>query len=266
MEAQLRPSSAYGVVVANTMRHHMYSGWKESEKYHGEFKFWSALARICGGSVLELASGAARIQRAIAEAGFPAYGIEDSPLMREKAFEMIKELPKAVRNRIAVLAGDMRMYQFSDRRTFPLVIIPYRSFWWNFGRECQPDPGNNRGHAMPIETMTASAHACLRTIMEALSPNGVFAIDAPLKDITMLSQENVLRWWDDASQLFGFDYALVCPYTDSSNDKSTNDKVLLGWKKTAKHPDDLLTTWPLFDRAAAFQDADSFHPISLPGN
>jgi len=92
----------------------------------GDVDFYLDLAREQGSPVLELASGTGRVSTELAKAGFDVVGLEISEKMLEIAQRKTQKLPENVRKRLKWIQADMR--EFDLGRTFPLVIIPFRSF------------------------------------------------------------------------------------------------------------------------------------------
>jgi len=92
----------------------------------GDVDFYLDLAREQGSPVLELASGTGRVSTELAKAGFDVVGLEISEKMLEVVRKKTQGLPEDARKNVTWVQADMR--DFDPGRTFPLVIIPYRSF------------------------------------------------------------------------------------------------------------------------------------------
>ncbi|TKJ44328.1 SAM-dependent methyltransferase [candidate division TA06 bacterium B3_TA06] len=92
----------------------------------GDVDFYLDLAREQGSPVLELASGTGRVSTELARAGFEVVGLEISEGMLEIARKKAHELSEDAQKLLTWVQGDMR--EFDLGRTFPLVIIPFRSF------------------------------------------------------------------------------------------------------------------------------------------
>jgi len=90
----------------------------------GDEAFYLEMARQASGEVLDLACGTGRITIPIAEAGIPVTGIDLSADMLARATE--KAAQRGVLERITFLQGDMRSFDLG--KTFPLIMIPFRSF------------------------------------------------------------------------------------------------------------------------------------------
>ncbi|UFJ41294.1 class I SAM-dependent methyltransferase [Brevibacillus humidisoli] len=90
----------------------------------GDLPFYMEYARKADGEVLDLACGTGRISIPLAEAGIPVTGIDLSEEMLTSAREKAEQA--GVAGRIQFLQGDMRGFEL--KRTFPLIMIPFRSF------------------------------------------------------------------------------------------------------------------------------------------
>ena len=107
------------------------------------------------GPILELACGTGRLTVPMAKAGHEVWGLEYSETML-KQFELkMKYLPTAVAERIHLIHGDMS--HFSLDQTFPLIILPNRSFQLLLEE--------------PLEK------ECLKSIKRHLTDDGIFIID-----------------------------------------------------------------------------------------
>lgn len=92
----------------------------------GDVAFYRQLARDCAAPVLELACGTGRIAAALAEDGIDITGIDISDGMLAIAQRKRQALPEAARERLMLIAGDMRELHLD--RQFGLIIVAYRSF------------------------------------------------------------------------------------------------------------------------------------------
>ncbi|MBO8164656.1 MAG: class I SAM-dependent methyltransferase [Brevibacillus sp.] len=90
----------------------------------GDVSFYLEYARQAGGEVLDLACGTGRISIPLAAAGIPVTGIDLSEEMLNRARQKAEQA--GVADRIRFLQGDMR--DFVLDQTFPLIMIPFRSF------------------------------------------------------------------------------------------------------------------------------------------
>ena len=97
---------------------------REQLKY--DIRFYVDRASKIKGHILELACGTGRITIPLVEAGHEVWGLEFSQQMVEQFKLKIKNLPKAAAGKIHLFQGDMS--DFNLDRTFPLIIIPGRSF------------------------------------------------------------------------------------------------------------------------------------------
>ncbi|RMF59316.1 MAG: class I SAM-dependent methyltransferase [Calditrichaeota bacterium] len=85
------------------------------------------LARASGSPVLEIGCGTGRVSLALAKNGFSVVGIDLSENMLKIAREKIKQLPKAVQERITLYQQDMCELNIPDQR-FLLALMPYGEF------------------------------------------------------------------------------------------------------------------------------------------
>lgn len=107
--------------------------------------------------ILELACGTGRITIPLAEAGHNVWGLEFSETMLEQFKKKMKGLPKKTAAKIHLVQGDMSDFQISQGFSFPLVILPCRSFQLLYDEEKEI--------------------ACLKNVYDHLSGNGYFIID-----------------------------------------------------------------------------------------
>ena len=225
--------SAYSSDSAHGMLGYLGKDLKSQEKRPGEFKFLAREAKKSGGPVLELASGACRVLMALSKAGFEVYGIEASRAMIDIGREAIrKNLSKKEQRRIHLIQGDMCSFAF--RKSFPLIIIPFCSFWYNFERNHNDDRSSER--ATRIEHVLGQADNCLKSIMSSLSRGGRFIIDS--SNYSSYFQEELGKsWWDMVAEKHGFRFKVIRPYGEpvkSKNGKSKwyewHTEVLIGGK------------------------------------
>ncbi|KPC77170.1 class I SAM-dependent methyltransferase [Laceyella tengchongensis] len=86
--------------------------------------YYVDLAKASGGPVLELGCGTGRISLAIARAGIPVVGVDNSPAMLNRARQKAEQMELA--DKIEWIEADMARMELTGQ--FPLIIIPYRSF------------------------------------------------------------------------------------------------------------------------------------------
>ncbi len=164
------------------------------ERYEGEFKFFTGYAAKTGGPILELACGAGRVMMELAKAGFEIFGIEASRPMIEIGLKAMEELSPDTRQRIRFIQGDMRQFHF--RKLFPLIIIPFNSFWYNLATK-------------------EEAEKCLNCILGNLKVDGLFITDAPTKYVFHYG------WWDKMSLKLGFSFG----YRNYKNEIIYDDEI-----------------------------------------
>lgn len=132
----------------------------------GDLEFYLEYAKQAGGEVLDLACGTGRISIPIAEAGIPVTGLDLSQEMLQRARQKAEEA--GVADRIRFVHGDMR--RFDLERTFPLVMIPFRSFL----------------HLLHLKEQM-NALACIRN---HLTPGGKLVMNVFVPKVDHLYEEN----------------------------------------------------------------------------
>lgn len=192
--------SAYPEDRAQETNGYLGGDFRPLEVYSGEFEYFIRMAEKNGGPVLELASGAGRMLTVLAGAGFEVFGVEASEHMLALCRRAVARLSCGVQDRVYLVQGDMR--QFAFRRKFPLIIIPYRSFWENFqtNSSCYSPGARSPG------AYYQDAECCLASIISALAIDGTFVIDWP----DMFCES---AWWDGMAERHRFMYEIKRPYT-----------------------------------------------------
>jgi len=114
-------------------RHEGWQGWDEYAPFYdwenartigrADVPFWTDLARLSGGPVLELGCGTGRVLVPVARAGVAAVGIDRSEPMLARARARIRRA--AATSRAHLVRGDIRSLPFGRRQPFPLVMAPY---------------------------------------------------------------------------------------------------------------------------------------------
>jgi SAM-dependent methyltransferase len=123
--------------------------------FRGDAEWYRAKARQSGGPVLELGAGTGRITLGIAQDGVPVHALDADPAMLELLRQKLADQQPEVRDRVAVIVGDMRTFALGER--FPLIIAPFRGFLHNLTE--------------------ADQLACLERVREHLRPGGCFAFN-----------------------------------------------------------------------------------------
>lgn len=212
--------SAYTPEIVRGIRGYLGENLGPVEMFPGEFAFFIKHARA--GRVLELASGAGRILMPLATAGIEVFGLEASSAMLALCREAVGKLPEYTRRRIHLIQGDM--CQFAFTKSFPLIIVPFNSFWFNFRRMSHVSGG-----ASPDDY----AMLCLRTILEALDCGGTFIIDTPIY-YDDLNRRRSVEWWLKMAELLFFSFEFTdCsgkPVDPESADDSFCCRSLVGRK------------------------------------
>lgn len=132
----------------------------------GDIPFFLEMARQANGEILDLACGTGRISIPLAEAGIQVTGLDLSTEMLERAREKANE--RGVLDRLTFLQGDMRKFELG--KTFPLIMIPFRSFL----------------HLLHIQEQM-QALSCIR---RHLAPGGRFVLNVFVPKISHLYEES----------------------------------------------------------------------------
>lgn len=223
-KASLQPSvkrkirSAYKDLTRFGGRGHLGEDLKLVEIYDGEIDFYEREFRKADGVGAEFAAGALRVSIPLVRAGHTVFAIEASEAMRtigKKAMDL--HLLETEKRRLHVIPGDMRRAQLPIKVS--LVIIPYQSFWFNFGRgfksfcACGETSLVMAAHALECHarkrtyfSALLSAEYCVRSMLEALVPQGKFIVDAPATRIYR-------GWWDWVAERYNFSYEISRPYS-----------------------------------------------------
>ena len=173
----------------------------------GELEFIDGYARKTGGPVLELASGAARVSSQLARRGHVVYGVEMSRPMLDKAREVLGDEAPEVRGRVHLVQGDMTRFAFG--RQFPLIIIPFNSFWYNLYE--------NR------------AQECVRCIVSHLAPGGFFLVEGEGKGDYFAFHSETAVFWGPIAKRLGFRYRFE-RYRQEHFYKNPSHSFLVGWR------------------------------------
>jgi ubiquinone/menaquinone biosynthesis C-methylase UbiE len=132
----------------------------------GDIDFYLEMAKQAEGEILDLACGTGRIAIPLAEAGLQVTGLDLSAEMLKRAEQ--KAIERGVADRITFLQGDMRTFDLG--KTFPLIMIPFRSFL----------------HLLHIHEQM-KALACVR---KHLASGGKFVMNVFVPKITHLYEES----------------------------------------------------------------------------
>lgn len=120
-----------------------------------DLPFYLERARLAGGDILELACGTGRVGIPLARAGFRVTGVDLSSDMLARFREKLQREDEATASRVELREADMA--DFDLGRTFPLVIIPFRSF--------------------QLLTEEDQAIRCLRNVRRHLRKDGTFIVN-----------------------------------------------------------------------------------------
>jgi ubiquinone/menaquinone biosynthesis C-methylase UbiE len=131
-----------------------------------DVEFYTELAVNAKGKVLELACGTGRISIPIARKGVEIIGIDSSEKMLEKG--RVKAEMAQVSDTLQFVQGDMRTFELEE--TFPLIMIPYRSFL----------------HLLTVKDQMSA----LRQIRKHLSDDGLLALNVFVPHIADLYEQD----------------------------------------------------------------------------
>lgn len=128
-----------------------------------DLDFYLNLAQKIDGPVLEVGSGTGRVSFDLARDGIEVVGVENSSDMLTAAENNRQQYESESLGPLTFVQADMQDFQLE--RTFPLCIVPFRTFLHNLTQDEQ------------IKT--------LRTIHRHLEPGGILAMDlfVPLYDV-----------------------------------------------------------------------------------
>lgn len=133
---------------------------------NGDIAFYLELAQQAGGEVLDLACGTGRISIPLAQAGITTTGLDLSAEMLQQAKK--KAAQAGIDEQLTLIQGDMRAFDLG--KTFPLIMIPFRSFL----------------HLLSVhEQMKA-----LASIRKHLAPGGRLSLNVFVPKIEHLYEEN----------------------------------------------------------------------------
>ncbi|HUV24205.1 MAG TPA: class I SAM-dependent methyltransferase [Methanomassiliicoccales archaeon] len=88
--------------------------------------FYTDLAEVTEGPVLECMCGTGRILIPLAMAGFEVLGVDRSPAMLDECTRKIDLCDPVVQARVEIIQDDVR--KFKTERRFKLTIVPFNSF------------------------------------------------------------------------------------------------------------------------------------------
>ncbi|MBN2587877.1 MAG: class I SAM-dependent methyltransferase [Candidatus Fermentibacteraceae bacterium] len=117
--------------------------------------FYSKLAAGTRGPVLELGCGTGRILIPMARTGIDVVGLDSSESMLAVCRDKLSTEDPATASRASLILADMR--EFTLKRRFPLIIVPFRAFQ----------------HLLTVEDQLS----CLRLLREHITPDGTFVLD-----------------------------------------------------------------------------------------
>ena len=127
-----------------------------------DVRFYAAMAEHHGGPVLELGVGTGRVARDIARRGMAVVGVDLMPEMLAQAERRLAREPRAVRERVELLRGDLRRVRLGRR--FPLVISPFNVFMHLYER---------RDWERALATVAAHLRPRGRLVFDVLLPDAL---------------------------------------------------------------------------------------------
>ena len=165
-----------------------------------EIAWYTGLARVSGGPVLELACGTGRLVAEVAKAGVEVDGIDLSDAMLTIAEERIAALPAEIASRVRLHKADMT--DFSLSRNFGLMIIADNSF--------------------SVLGTTDMQRACLDCVWRHLRPGGILLVAARRLDFARYRQ----GYWDS-----GWSQPISHPITGSRVVRKVTSRLVSGGKR-----------------------------------
>ncbi|MFQ5504352.1 MAG: class I SAM-dependent methyltransferase [Planctomycetota bacterium] len=126
------------------------------EFLEGDLEFYVSHAFETGGPVLELGCGTGRVAWHLARGGFDVVGLDKSDPMICAAEAKRWQLAEEVQPRATFVEADMASFDLKEH-SFPLIIIPYRTF------QALVEPEEQR--------------SCLQCIRRHLAPEGWLILD-----------------------------------------------------------------------------------------
>ncbi len=147
----------------------------EYRRRRSDVTFYRELARKrlgAGGRILELGAGTGRVTIPLARDGHHVVALDQSPGMLAGLTARVQKLPAAVRDRIAIVQGDLCSFRTAGR--FPLVIAAFNVLEHLYTR--------------------GEVQACLARVAAHLAPGGAFVFDVQLPDLAWLIRDSHKRW------------------------------------------------------------------------
>lgn len=98
-----------------------------------DVRFYVSIANEIGGPILELGAGSGRVTIALAREGHEVVAVDRMPSMLDRLRERLERQPRAVRERVTIVRGDLLKVRL--RRRFRLVISPFNVFMHLYSRQ-----------------------------------------------------------------------------------------------------------------------------------
>lgn len=131
-----------------------------------DVEYYARLARSQSGRVLEYGCGNGRVTMALAQAGLRTWGVDLSRPMLDDFERRLAQAPAALRERVALVHGDMRTVELDER--FALILAPFNVMMHLYTRS-------------DIEQF-------LKRVRMHLSPDGVFVCDVSVPNPSDLAR------------------------------------------------------------------------------
>ena len=150
--------------------------WYDAEYVHigGDIPYYASVGAGAKGPVLELACGTGRLTIPMAQAGAEVVGVDLVPAMITRAQDKRSILPKADRDRLEFIIGDMRSVRLG--RKFAGVIIAF----------------NTLMHM----TTDDDLERCFETVREHLEPEGLLYMDLHTPHPAVVPRQDPLGRYD----------------------------------------------------------------------
>ena len=143
----------------------------EFDSRRADVQFYLAQYLDTEGPTLELGVGSGRIALPAVRAGAEVCGIDSAPEMLARAEEKRQKLPRAKRDALRLIEGDMRHFSLGER--FELITCPFNALM----------------HLYRSEELLA----CLARVSEHLAPGGLFLFDVLFPDLEYLTRSPLTR-------------------------------------------------------------------------
>ena len=161
-------------LVRGTVEHYIDATLYDFEyrRRRSDIRFYRRLAHRIGGPILELGCGTGRLALPLARDGHQVVGVDLSGSMLARAGARIPRLPRAARQNLLLVRGDM--FALPLRRRFPLIIAAF----------------NTLQHVYRSDDLVR----LLVDLRRRLAPGGCIAFDVLNPDLDWLVRSSDRRW------------------------------------------------------------------------